>query len=102
MNEMSSVSRRQFVVGASGLLWASAVPTAGHAAGPQQTPQLAVAGGEKAVTGTVVMERRWGEPERQQLESMLQQDSLFYWQGPQTNLLTERFREICPVPHVQT
>ena len=33
---------------------------------------------------------------------MLQQDSLFYWQGPQTNLLTERFQEICPVKHVQT
>ena len=33
---------------------------------------------------------------------MLQQDSLFYWQGPQTNLLTERFKEICPLSHVQT
>ena len=33
---------------------------------------------------------------------MLDQDSLFYWQGPQTKLLTERFQEICPVKHVQT
>ncbi len=33
---------------------------------------------------------------------MLQQDSLFYWKGPQTELLTERFREVCPVKYVQT
>ncbi len=33
---------------------------------------------------------------------MLEQDSLFYWQGPQTKLLTERFQEVCPVKYVQT
>jgi dTDP-4-amino-4,6-dideoxygalactose transaminase len=27
---------------------------------------------------------------------------MFYWQGPQTKLLTERFREVCPVKHVMT
>ena len=48
------------------------------------------------------MERRWGEPELKQLQAMLQQDSLFYWQGPQTGLLTERFREVCPLQYVQT
>ena len=36
------------------------------------------------------------------LEAMLEQNSLFYWQGPQTKLLTERFQQICPLPHVQT
>src|SRR5208283_4240024 len=46
--------------------------------------------------------RRWGEPEHKQLEAMLEQGSLFYWQGPQTRLLTERFREVCPVRYVQT
>jgi dTDP-4-amino-4,6-dideoxygalactose transaminase len=102
MNGLDSVSRRQFVAGASGLLLAGALPVAGEATAPEQAPQLAVQGGEKAVTGTVVTQRRWGEPELQQLEAMLQQDSLFYWQGPQTNLLTERFKEICPLSHVQT
>ena len=102
MHGPDSVSRRQFVAGASGLLLAGALPVAGMATAPLETAKLAVEGGEQAVTGSVVMQRRWGEPEREQLEAMLQQDSLFYWQGPQTNLLTERFREICPLQHVQT
>ncbi|MHB0957881.1 MAG: DegT/DnrJ/EryC1/StrS family aminotransferase [Pirellulaceae bacterium] len=102
MNGPNGVSRREFVAGASGLLLAGTLPGALAATVPQQAPQLAVQGGEKAVPSSVAATRRWGEPERQQLESMLQQDSLFYWQGPQTNLLTERFREICPVEHVQT
>ena len=33
---------------------------------------------------------------------MLGQDSLFYWKGPQTTLLIERFRQICPLQHVMT
>ncbi|MHB8974431.1 MAG: DegT/DnrJ/EryC1/StrS family aminotransferase [Pirellulaceae bacterium] len=102
MHGPNSVSRRQFVAGASGLLLAGALPVAGMATAPLETAKLAVEGGEQAVAGSVVMQRRWGEPEREQLEAMLQQDSLFYWQGPQTNLLTERFREICPLQHVQT
>ena len=46
--------------------------------------------------------RRRGQPERKQIEAMFQQGSLVYWQGPQTRVLTERFREICPLRHVQT
>src|SRR5438093_12371303 len=33
---------------------------------------------------------------------MIALDSLFYWKGPQTALLTERFRQICPLKHVMT
>jgi len=33
---------------------------------------------------------------------MIGQDSLFYWKGPQTALLIERFRAICPHKHVMT
>ncbi len=33
---------------------------------------------------------------------MLNQNSLFYWQGPQTAQLIERFREFCPMQYVQT
>ncbi len=57
-----------------------------------RNPKLALHGGEKAVKESAASGPRWGEPERQQLEAMLQQDSLFYWQGPQTKLLTERFQ----------
>src|SRR2546430_8634950 len=31
---------------------------------------------------------------------MLGQDSLFYWKGPQTTLLIERFQKVCPVKYV--
>jgi dTDP-4-amino-4,6-dideoxygalactose transaminase len=33
---------------------------------------------------------------------MLGQDSLFYWKGPQTKLLIERFQNLCPLPHVMS
>ena len=91
-----SVSRRQFVAGTSGLLLASVVRQADGEPVTKQESTLAVEGGEKAVKASAGSGPRWGEPERQQLETMLQQDSLFYWQGPQTALLTERFRGICP------
>ena len=64
--------------------------------------RLAIDGGPKAVREPPPRSRRWGEPERERLEAMLGQDSLFYWKGPQTALLVERFREVCPLEHVQT
>ena len=63
---------------------------------------LAIQGGEKAVKASAVSGPRWGDVEKKQLEAMLQQGSLFYWGGPQTKLLTERFQEFCPLEHVQT
>lgn len=102
MSEMNSLSRRQFVAGASSLMLASGASQAADepVAGPPS--QLAIQGGPKAVQAKAVAGRRWGAAERKQLEEMLQQNSLFYWQGPQTKLLTERFQSVCPVTHVQT
>lgn len=40
---------------------------------------------------------RWGKEELGQLEQMLTQSSLFYWNGPQTNLMLERFKEVYPL-----
>jgi perosamine synthetase len=102
MNETIPVSRRQFVAGASGLLLAGTMCQAAQESSSGEPPKLAVQGGEKAVQESAGGGPRWGEPERQQLEAMLQQDSLFYWQGPQTALLTQRFQEVCPVKYVQT
>jgi dTDP-4-amino-4,6-dideoxygalactose transaminase len=102
MSETNSMSRRRFVAGASGLVLAGAVGQTGQASAAEAGSQLAIDGGEKAVKASPVAGSRWGEPERQQLEAMLQQNSLFYWQGPQTKLLTERFREVCPLKYVQT
>ena len=101
MSGKNSMSRRRFVAGASSLV------LAGTAAGAEKTasdeaPKLAIHGGEKAVKSCPPLPIRWGEPERERLEAMLGQNSLFYWKGPQTELLMERFREICPMKYVAT
>lgn len=97
-----SLSRRQFVA-AAGLLAAGAVQAAEPAAPkPAEKSNLAVHGGDKAVQVSAGGGPRWGEPERKQLDEMLHHGSLFYWGGPQTKLLTERFQCVCPVRHVQT
>jgi len=102
MSGSKSISRRQFVAGASSVLLAGAVEGADEKAGSSQGSTLALHGGEKAVKKSAGGGPRWGEPERQQLDAMLQQSSLFYWGGPQTKLLTERFQKFCPVKYVQT
>jgi len=104
MSTKSFVSRRQFVAGTSGLLFAGAMADAAPAAAaPSGSPaKLAIDGGEKAVKTAPTSQRRWGDPERQQLNAMLEQNTLFYWQGPQTKLLTERFQQFCPAKYVQT
>lgn len=41
--------------------------------------------------------QRWGAEEAAQLSSMVEQSSLFYWKGPQTDLLLSRFRALYPL-----
>lgn len=101
MSGREPMSRRQFVAGASGLMLAGAMAAAGEKPAAQAGSPLAIDGGKKAVTVSPVAQSRWGEPERAQLEAMLKQGSLFYWKGPQTELLTKRFQEVCPVKYVQ-
>lgn len=43
---------------------------------------------------------RWGAPEKERLDAMLEQPSLFYWSGSQTKLLIERFQKHYPLTHV--
>ncbi len=102
MTELNSVSRRQFVAGASGLLLAGTVQGAAEKAASQGASALAIDGGAKAVKTAAGSGRRWGELELKQLEAMLEQNSLFYWQGPQTKLLIERFKEFCPVKYAHS
>jgi dTDP-4-amino-4,6-dideoxygalactose transaminase len=93
------ISRRGFITTTSlAALAASALPAA--AAPP--SPRLAIAGGEKAVKAPAKRRPRWGDPERERLNAMLEQDSLFYWKGPQTTLALERFRRLCPLKYAQT
>jgi len=98
MPSKNSVSRRQFVARGSGLLLAGAA-----AAGkPAPRFELALEGGEKAVKAVASRPLRWGAVERAQLDAMLQQPSLFFWKGPQTQLLIERVRQLCPRKYVCT
>ena len=99
MSERNSISRRQFVAGASSLVLAGTVQAADDKTASSQASELAIHGGEKAVKQSAGSGQRWGEVERKQLEAMLQQNSLFYWQGGQTELLLKRFREVCPVKY---
>jgi perosamine synthetase len=104
MNPESHVSRRKF------LATTGVVVTAGrltsqttHAASAAEAKSpLAIDGGPKAVQEKLPGLARWGEPERERLNAALAQNTMFYWQGPQTTLFTERFHEICPSKYVQT
>lgn len=61
---------------------------------------LAVNGGTPVMTQTLPARRRWGGEELKQLTAMLEQDSLFYLSGPQTQLLKERFQKYYPLDYV--
>ena len=99
MQPESELSRREFVAASAGAL---AVAGLAMPAVKAATGSLAIDGGPKAVQERVSPLVRWGEAERQQLDAAVNQNSLFYWRGPQTKLLVERFREVCPVEHVMT
>jgi hypothetical protein len=96
MSEKKAMSRRDFVAGASGLVLAGAATKARGDTAADQGSQLAIDGGEKAVKESPKSAPRWGETEQNQLSEMLQQGSLFYWKGPQTELLKKRFQEVLP------
>jgi perosamine synthetase len=43
--------------------------------------------------------RRWGAAELARLTAMVEQESLFYWKGPQSTALLEAFRDHYPLRH---
>jgi perosamine synthetase len=94
----STISRREFLAASSAAVLAGPLANSVTAESPA-APKLALHGGEKAVKQSAKLPIRWGEPERERLNSMLGQDSLFYWKGPQTALLLERFKKLCPVKY---
>jgi dTDP-4-amino-4,6-dideoxygalactose transaminase len=65
-----------------------------------ESERLALHGGAPAVQDASPARERWGDLELQQLAEAIEQPSLFYWNGPQTKLLVERFREHYPLEHV--
>lgn len=97
-----TLTRRKFIASTSALVVASQLPAAepGDAKNAADSTKLAVDGGAKAVKKTPAKVKRLGEPERERLNALLEQDSLFYWKGPQTALLTERFQKTYPFKYV--
>jgi dTDP-4-amino-4,6-dideoxygalactose transaminase len=92
------ISRREFLATSSAAVLTGALADS-TAAESTDAPKLALLGGAKAVPQSARLPVRWGEPERERLNAMLGQDSLFYWKGPQTTLLIERFKKVCPVKY---
>lgn len=61
--------------------------------------RLAVEGGPAAVSTALPRRHRWGREELTALTAMVEQESLFYWKGPQTEAMLTRFRELYPLTH---
>ena len=102
MSADDPLSRREFLASSSVALGAGALCDAEASAAPGPPARLALHGGEKAVGERMPKLVHWGGPEKERLDAMIGQDTLFYWKGPQTSLLLERFRKMCSLPHVMS
>ena len=100
MRSRNPLSRRHFIAASSGAFVAGSFRES--RAVDAISSRLALDGGPKAVREPLPRLVRWGDPERERLNALLEQDSLFYWKGPQTTLLIERFRQSCPLQHVMS
>src|SRR5262245_23796607 len=99
MTSKDPLSRRRFLAASSGACLAGSLHSPETQGAADPNARLALQGGPKAVPDRPPRLPRWGEPERERLTAMLGQDSLFYWKGPQTALLLERFRQLCPLKY---
>ena len=105
MIPFAQFSRRDFLAASGAAVAAGGVAgqnALGASAASAPKAKLAIQGGPKAVEEKLPPLVRWGDPERERLNATLGQNSLLYWKGPQTELLTKRFREVCPVKYVMT
>jgi dTDP-4-amino-4,6-dideoxygalactose transaminase len=107
MSESGDVSRRKFFTATSAAIAVGGLAGNSASAEPASSPttgaaKLAIDGGPKTVQEALPPLVRWGDPEREQLSAAVDQNTMFYWQGPQTKLFIERFRKFCPLDHVMT
>ncbi|MEI6105665.1 MAG: DegT/DnrJ/EryC1/StrS family aminotransferase [Opitutae bacterium] len=61
------------------------------------TSTLALHGGPPAVSASRPVHHRWGAAELARLTAMVDQPSLFYWNGPQCGALLAEFRKTYPL-----
>ncbi len=64
--------------------------------------QLAIDGGQPEISATPTHSptHRWGAEEKKHLDAMLEQNSLFYWNGTQTRTLIDNFKKHYPFKYV--
>jgi dTDP-4-amino-4,6-dideoxygalactose transaminase len=104
MKPHDPLSRRDFLATSAAAAAATTLGAriaAAESSGEPAAP-LAIAGGPKAVQEKLPPLVRWGDPERDRVNAAIEQNTMFYWQGPQTALFTKQFKEICPVKDVMT
>ena len=98
----ATVTRREFLAASSaaaaGVMLGA--QTSLSAADSSPVSGLALHGGPRSVKVSPKLGIRWGAPEGERLNEMIGQDSLFYWKGPQTTLLVDRFKKVCPLKYV--
>jgi dTDP-4-amino-4,6-dideoxygalactose transaminase len=102
MQSSEGFSRRDFIATTGAAVAAVGVASRVACAKPQAAAALAVNGGPKAVSEALPPRKRWGAEELARLTETLQQDTLFYWQGPQTTKFIEKLQQTCPHKHVMT
>lgn len=102
MHSTNAVDRREFVALSASGLAAAGLANSSLKAAEQSNAALAIEGGPKQVSEKLAQVSRWGDAERERLDMMLEQESLFYWKGPQTKYLIEQFQKTCPLKFVQT
>jgi len=67
---------------------------------PPSVDVLALHGGPPVIADQPTPVARWGGEELANLSDMVGQNSLFYWKGPQTEKLIEKFRAHYPLKHL--
>ena len=96
-----NISRRKFIASTSALLAASHLPAQEKKSpGVSDENALAINGGKRAVKTPVRKLVRWGDLERERLNAVAAQNTLFYWKGPQTTALIEKFQKHYPLKYV--
>ena len=72
------ISRRDFLAASAGLAVAGQLAAdQAPSSAPPASAKLAFHGGEKTVKAPIKLPIRWGDPERERIEAMLGQDSLY-------------------------
>lgn len=102
MESSNQLSRRHFLATTGAVVASAGLGGTKATAAATGKPALAIDGGPKAVLEKLPTVARWGDPEREQLDAALSQNSLLYWKGPRTALFTKRFQEFCPVKYTMT